>query len=146
MKRIVVTGLILLGAPAVAMAACTGNTRQNFNQLVGLLPGKYVCSKHGGNDWQWQELHVGAAGSTSGDLLDYKKGPTDKVDPSKVVGTWAITQQGNTARVTYNYTAFGSAGPYAHTVHSNGNGTYSFCGQGNQEVVATLQTGTTGCH
>lgn len=149
MKKLsVVAGVFALGAGLVggqAMAACTGSTRLNATEIANTLPGKYVCSKQGGSDWKWQELHQGNTGATSGALIDYKKGPNDPVDPSKTVGTWAITTQGSNALVEYNYTAFGTSGPYRHSVHNNGNGTYSFCPfPSGTEVIATLQTGS-GC-
>jgi len=147
-KMSVVAGLFALGALAIsgqALAACTASTKMSFTQIRATIPGKYVCSKQGGADWKWQELHVGTAGtSVTGALIDYKKGPTDKVDPSKTVGNWAIAGQGNNASIVYRYTAFGSAGPYTHSVHNNGDGTYSFCGTG-PEVIATLQNGP-GCN
>lgn len=140
--------LIMFGALTMsgsAGAACTANTKVNFNTLKSILPGKYACVREGSN-WKWQELHVGTAGvSESGDLIDYKMGPTDKVDPSKRVGSWALGGQGNNATVTYTYDAFGSAQSYTHTVHSNSDGSYSFCGSG-PEVIARLQGGTSGCN
>jgi hypothetical protein len=150
-KMSVIAGLFALGSVMVSgqvLAACTGSTRLRADDIKAVIPGKYVCSKQGGADWKWQELHVGTAGvSVSGALIDYKKGPTDKVDPSKTVGNWAISGQGqgqgNNASIVYNYTAFGAAGPYTHSVHNNGDGTYSFCGSG-PEVIATLQSGP-GC-
>ena len=140
--------LFLVGALAVsgsASAACTANTKVDFNTLKSILPGKYACARDGSN-WKWQELHVGTADvSESGDLIDYKRGPTDKVDPSKRVGSWALGGQGNNATVTYTYDAFGSAQSYRHTVHSNTDGSYSFCVNGT-EVIATLQGGASGCN
>lgn len=141
-KTITVAGLLALGflsIPTQAFAACTANTKMSVAQLTALLPGKVVCARNG-LEWKWQELHVGAPGATSGALIDYKKGPNDPVDPSKNVGNWQIAGNGNNATVVYSYTAFGAAGPYSHTVHDNGNGTYSFCG-GGPEVVATVQSG-----
>lgn len=48
--------------------------------------------------------------SPGGPILDYKRGPSDAIDPSKVVGTYSINMGNNT--VTYNYGD--PSGPYTY--------------------------------
>lgn len=128
-------GLIALGglaAPGHAVAACTGNA-MNQNQLNNTFPGNTVCAERGAD--RWQEFH-----QVGGALIDYKKGPSDPVDPTKQVGNWSVSGTGNNARMVYNY---GSGGTYSYQVFSNG-GTYSFC-NGNEVHNATVRSGQVSC-
>lgn len=73
--------------------------------LTTLLTNNMVCVKNAnvgqaGNAWYNQEYH-----QSGGTLIDYKKGPSDTVDPQKTVGTWAIGTGPTDCEVTYNYTA-----------------------------------------
>lgn len=79
---------------------------------------------------RWQELH-----ESGGVLFDYKRGLTDKVDPSEVVGTWRVTGTNRGAFVTHDY---GGGHVYTYSVYNNGNGTHSFCG-GGSEITATIK-------
>lgn len=139
MKLLRIAGLIVLTfAVDVAMAACSNPATQikhNSNpDLATLLSGNTVCGVRGGDRWQ-EEHHPGNV------LKDYKKGPTDKIDPTTQVGTWSIGGTGANTMVTYNY---GTGGTYQYTVWDNGNGSYSFCGTGGLDVTLTPGTGT-GC-
>ena len=49
-----------------------------------------------------QEFHQGSG--SSGDLIDYKKGSSDPVDPTTSVGSWSIS--GNNITYTYGGTSF----------------------------------------
>jgi len=138
-------GIAFFSAEALAQSPCQGSTR--VNDLRDLLPGNTVCGTRG-ND-SWQEQHRGSG--TSGELWDYKRGPEDRVDPSKELGTWAITQQGQDyRRITYTYTAFGSPVSYTFEVHDLGNGSYNFCGAGQNAgsnvLGATIRDGVTSCN
>ncbi len=132
MKQLIITSLVLLaGISGEVMAGCASNTqvinKKNDPELTTLISGQTVCATRGAEKWQEQH-RVGAQ------LWDYKKGPTDKLDPSKQVGNWSINLD-NT--VTYSYTG----GPsYTYTVHSSSPGLiippYSFCtGPNGAEVV-----------
>jgi hypothetical protein len=72
-----------------------------------------VCAKRPGtvDSDTWNELHQGTT-AAGGSILDYKRGPSDAIDPSKVVGTYAINTGNNT--VTYTYGDPG--GPYTYVV------------------------------
>jgi hypothetical protein len=104
MKRIFLLSVFFLAATiGNAAAGCTGSPIAGSN-LSALLNGKLVCGRPAGgytgsaND-RWQEEHI--TGTTkSGDLYDYKKGPSDKVDPRVKVGTWSTS--GNVVTYTYN--------------------------------------------
>lgn len=91
-----------------ALAVLAGMSVQAFAQSVScpgggspliaadittLLSGKTVCATSGGD--RWQEYH-----QAGGALIDYKKGPSDPVDPTKTVGGWSA----NGSAITYNYT------------------------------------------
>ncbi len=137
----VLASLMLLsgaGSAGVALAGC-GDPQVTGEQLAQLLPGRYACAPDSRPEWGWkfQELHL----ADQNTLRDYKRGPGHATDPSMDVGTWAIVGD----KVEYSYTdASGSSGPYAHTVHNGGSGSYSVCQGGNE--VATLQDdGGSGC-
>ena len=135
MKRLMVASIVLLaGISGEVMAACTPSTWVTGSALTTLIEGNTVCATR--NTEQWQEQH-----RTSGALWDYKKGPTDPVDPTEQVGTWSIA----TNNVTYVYTGGAS---YTYSVHGPTGGTYSFCTAPNgTEVVsgATFKIGSQSC-
>lgn len=109
-------------------------------QVTNLLNNRYACVGTSPNA-DWNELHSG------GFVLDYKKGPADKVDPSDTLahptGTYAITALPGT--VTYTYPG---GHVYGYTIHANGTGTipwskpgtYSFCTTtGGLNLLVTVQ-------
>jgi hypothetical protein len=132
MKHKVFAGVLVLVAAVAgeAMAACTGTQIVN---VMGLLAGMTVC-KSNGSDWEWQEYHTPGGG----DLIDYKKGPTDTNDPTSTVGSWSASGPD----VTYNYNT-GESFTYQvwQTSTDPAPKVYSFC-NGSSEVVggATLST------
>lgn len=137
MKQLMVTGVILLSWVAgEAMAACT-DAQITGTDLSNLISGNTVCASAGGD--QWQEQH-----RTGGALWDYKKGPTDPVDPTKQVGTWSFDNQSTPTTITYQY---GASGPsYTYTVHGASSGTYSFCNGGSEVVSnAMFKNGESSC-
>ena len=142
MKPHIIAATLLLavaGLPLAAMAACAApSTRVVATaDLSALLTGKTVCVPTNKPGWTWESQEIHQAPNI---LVDYKKGPSDPVDPSKQVGTWAVTgnQGGQRAVVEYSYTGGQS---YAFTVWRNGNsGTHSFC-TSSTEVVATIKSG-----
>jgi hypothetical protein len=132
MKCLMVTSMVLLaGISGEVMAACS-DPQVTGSGLTTLIAGNTVCAMRGGE--QWQEQH-----RTDTTLWDYKKGPSDPVDPTKQVGSWSIAS--NT--VTYAYTG----GPsFTYSVHGPTGGPYSFC-TGSTEVVggAIFKTGSSSC-
>lgn len=124
----VLGGLALLGTAFVsgnALAACQGQPSAGTG-----LSGKTLCYTKA-ND-RFQEYHA-----PSGALIDYKKGPTDKVDPSKTVGSWSA----NGNNVTYTY---GSQN-YTYAVFRTGNSN-NFCLSGNgEEINPVIRNGQVAC-
>ena len=89
-----VTALMASSQAAAQAASCPSGTSRVFN-IASLLPGNTVCAVRGSD--RWQEYHV-----PGGDLIDYKMGPNDKVDPTEKVGTWSIRE----ASITHTYSSF----------------------------------------
>ena len=142
MKRLMVTSIVLLaGISGEAMAIdCGGgtqlkNTGANPNVVANAISAKTVCATI--RNQNWQEYH-----NPGGTLIDYKRGPSHPVDPSKRVGTWGTSGNGDSSQVTYNY---GTGGSQSYKVHLNG-GTYTFCGVGGAPTLdVTLLSGQVSC-
>lgn len=138
MKKLkVVVGLFATGSLLLAgqaMAACSGSALK-VAEITTALSGKTVCALRGKD--KWQEYHA-----PDGALIDYKMGPTDKVDPSKRVGSWSVTGNsgGSQAKVNYDY---GSGGQSSYSVYANGAGSYSFCS--GAELVVSVMPGQVKC-
>ena len=127
------------------MAACGSSNRLKAADISLLLGGNTVCVPTTTiPDMTWQELHVGTSTSTSGALIDYKRGPTHPTDKSETVGNWSVTGTGSNASVTHTYS--GGGGTYIYTVHGTGIvGTdHSFC-VGATEIVAKVKSGGGAC-
>jgi hypothetical protein len=134
-------GVALAGLPAVSMAACAAPSSMRVSTkaaLTALLIDKTVCVPAVTQPtMDAQELH-----QSGGSLVDYKRGPTDKVDPSEAVGTWAVTGvDGRGVFVTHDY---GGGRIYTYSVWDNKDGTHSFC-SANPEVKARIKTGGGAC-
>lgn len=138
--KIVVCAAVFAFSTEGAMAACStpAATQVKNGDLGVLLSGNTVCAVRNGERWQ-EEHHAG------GVLKDYKKGPTDKIDPTKTLGAWTISGSGANTNVIYTYT--GGGGSYPFTVWDNGGGSYSMCKAGGTlDLNFTLRPGTgTGC-
>ena len=133
-------GFAFAGLSAPAMAACAApSTRVNtLASLTTLLQGNTACVPPVTvPEMTWQELHV-----AGGNLIDYKRGPGDPVDPSKSVGSWAVIGADGRTFVTYTYPP--SGGTYTYSVWDNGNGTHSFC-SANPEIIARIKPGGGAC-
>lgn len=114
----IAAGLIALGGlsmSGVAAAACQG-------QLTAAteLSGKTLCVTKSNGD-RFQEYH-----RADGALIDWKRGSTDPVDPTKQVGSWSAA--GN--EVVYTYGSM----EYRYTVYRPDNSN-NFCLQGNGEEI-----------
>ena len=146
MKPNVLTSVLLLAfgsGHAVAQLPCpTGLTGA---QLVSTLSGMYACARRApanpANDL-WNELHQGTT-AAGGPIMDYKRGPADPVDPSKVVGSYLINLGANT--VTYTYGDPG--GPYTYilsTLPPSGPGTptFEYCNVATGERIPAIISST----
>lgn len=136
MKRLMITSMVLLAGVSGEVMAIDCNGGQLKNEEVSIaISGKTVCATLGSQ--KWQEYHT-----SGGSLIDYKKGPTHPVDPSKQVGTWGTGGTGGNSLVTYNY---GTGGTYSYKIHFNG-GNYTFCGvSGAPTLDVTLLSGQVSC-
>lgn len=133
--RILVAGLLPFFATMAAQAQGTcscGGTQVVGNAVQALLSNRTVCAASGNESWQ--EFHHPA-----GPLVDWKKGPSDPVDPSETVGSWSVT--GN--KVNYNY---GSGGTYLYDVCAASSTTVNFCGGSRNITGATLRQGQVSCN
>ena len=133
MKRLLLTSIVALAGftgVAVAQTGCAPNTRVTGDALTTLVSGNTVDATRGAD--RWQEQH-----RAGGQLWDFKKGPSDPVDPTSQVGTWAIVSND----VIHSYTG----GPsFTYSIH--GSGPYSFCANGTAVVSgATFQRGSGNC-
>ena len=146
MKRILLLSVLFLATAIGNAAADCTNNRVTGNAINTLLTGKLVCGRPaagytGSPNDRWQEEHI-----SGGALFDYKKGPTDKVDPRVQVGTW--NRSGNSVVYVYNRYTPNVTVNYGgiFQVGTTGN-TYSFCtGLNGTEVVrANVITSSTGC-
>ncbi|MGC1818828.1 MAG: hypothetical protein WA900_14375 [Casimicrobiaceae bacterium] len=122
-------GVLLCGGVQVANASCTSGDLIKSNgpapNIGSVLTGNTVCATLGSD--KWQEYH-----QTGGNLYDYKKGPSDPVDPTTQVGTWGISGNGSNSVISYTY---------GSTTY-----TYSFCGlpAGGPYTSYNFQPNTTG--
>ncbi len=135
---IIASAVVFVFSTEGVMAACSPPAASQVKNgaLTTLLLGNTVCAVRGGDRWQ-EEHHAG------GVLKDYKKGPTDKIDPTKQVGTWAVSGNGANTNVTYTYPP--SGGSHSFTVWDNGGGSYSFCKGGAPDLNFTLRSTGSGC-
>jgi hypothetical protein len=122
-KKIALIASLLTAFVGAAQAQTTGCTcdtsatrTADAAALTTLLSNKMVCASVGGE--AWQEWHNG------GTLVDYKRGPADKSDPSSTVGTYSV---GSNNTVTYIYAGGGGSYTYDVCMVSSSN-TYTFCG------------------
>jgi hypothetical protein len=138
--RFPVVGTILavgLVGQSLAQLACPAGTTR-VTQLQQLVGGNTVCAVRGAD--QWQEFHQGASG---GALIDFKKGPTDPVDPTATVGTWSA-QNGANSSLTHTYTDGSS---FAWLVCQVTPTTYTFVSLGGAGTItgATIRVGQGAC-
>lgn len=119
-KLSMVGGVFVICLAGETLASSCSDSQVTGADLVNLISGNTVCATFDGDRWQEQHRAGGA-------LWDYKKGPSDPVDPTKRVGDWAIIPNRNGVEeiVRYSYPQ-----SYQYTVHGTGVvGTlHSFCG------------------
>ncbi len=131
---ILLSGIILANN---AVAACS-DPQLTSAQISNTLPGSIVCVSNGAGGFENQEEHIGSAGSTGGDLYDYKKGVNDPIDPRELIGSWSI----NNSLITYNYTGGSNFTFSLHRTTTPGN--YTFCGPATVEATI-ITNGGAGC-
>jgi hypothetical protein len=130
--------LVMIGGSASAYAACsaaTGYSRLAGKDITALLVGSIACYPTG-QPYTNQEV------LSNGNITDYKKGPGDPIDPSKMIGTYAI-QSGTNGSITYNYSGGSS---YTYTVWGAvpvTSGNYDFC-VGSTPITVRVALGSSG--
>ena len=145
---------LALAPGARAQCSCAVNQVTNdptnlaAQNLSSALSGNTVCVAKSGGGWENQEYHQG--GPSTGNVIDYKRGPADPIDPTKALGTWAISGTGTSTTVTYSYSG-GSTGQYAVCSLNSQPGpgsTIGYCANNisRASFSATLQAGPSACH
>ena len=125
MKITLVAAFLAMASQASAQTcSCNGAlTRVTGTALSTLIVGQTACATLGGSSWQ--SYH-----QSGGSLIDYKKGPSDPVDPTKVMGTWSI----NSDKVQYNY---GTGGVFEYEVCGTSSSA-TYCGASNIPSIRFL--------
>jgi hypothetical protein len=127
---------LLVAGAGNAAAQCA--PQMTLTQLQTLLPNATACVGTTPNA-TWSEWHNG---TTTGSVVDWKKGPGDPVDPTVIVGTYAIIGNTDGSAVTYTY---GST-TYTFTVTQGAGPVYTFCpAGGGTNLSVTIKTGQTSC-
>lgn len=153
MKQTLLAALLALAGTAQAQNNCPCNggqgtllTAATNPSLGATFAGKMACAAVGNE--RWQAWHSGTA--TGGDLWDFKRGPSDPVDPSKKMGTYQIDGAPRDAKVrtgaagdkvVYNY---GPGASYSYAVcRVNGN-VHALCGAalGGRDIVNVVVGGS----
>lgn len=129
-------GVLFVVVTGEVFASCEEDTRIDLS-TNNVLRNNTVCAEKPSGD-KWQEFH-----KPNGDLIDYKEGPGDPVDPTTKVGTWEVPKPGR-GEVCYHY---GTDFNYCYWVHDIGSGAYEFCFAPSNvlDVTATIVPGDGGC-
>lgn len=128
-----------MATPSVGMAftPCALNSgipsygELSVTQIEALLGTSMACYPQA-SPFENQEYHTGSTGSSTGNIIDYKKGPTDPIDPSETIGGYSISTtsgRGAHAIITYTYTGNPSSN-FTYTVWGPEPSTtnlYDFC-------------------
>jgi hypothetical protein len=128
MKTAVLMATLALGMAGEAMAVncrCGANFGQEQTTVSTLVSGKTACALRGSD--RWQEFHA-----SNGDVIDYKRGPSDPGDPSSKVGTWTAT----TDTVTYTYGS--QSYNYAVCLPNASGALYVFCNTATSEAIPSV--------
>jgi hypothetical protein len=128
------TAIFLGSLSSFSFASCPNGNTGYIDHAT--LSGKTVCVGGAGN-WENQEYHA-----PGGNLIDWKKGASDPKDPTKSIGSWAVSGSGSNQVINYTYNTGES---YSYRVHNNGSGNYSFCNGATEIVSASIKTGQSAC-
>lgn len=144
--RYVVAILVAAAVPTQAYSACVPSGGYvellgiNIKNLLAPSSGSSIACVGSSGNYSNQEI---LQSSLSGNIKDYKKGPNDPNDPSKVVGTYSITGT-SPGQITYTYTG----GPVdTYTVYGTvpvASGSYDFCNGSALVVTVNVVIGSAG--
>jgi hypothetical protein len=114
-----VGGGLLIASMGSAMAQCASPI--SLPDLQKLLSNSTACVGSTPNA-EWSEWHGGDG--SAGSLVDWKKGPSDRSDPSSTVGTYSTSANGTIGgKVTYTY----GSNAFSFIVESGSGPVYTFC-------------------
>ena len=124
MQKLIATVVVFAFNTSQVLANCpSGQNLGHMNNptIQSVLGGKYACV---GTPLQNNELHTGSTTATSGQVLDYKKGPSDPNDPSDTpahpTGTYSISGE----VITYTYGSL----TFSYNINQTPSGSvYTFC-------------------
>jgi len=122
---------VLASNAAFSQPNCDASEVEVTN-TTALLQNKYLCANRGSDIWQEFHQSLGPLGNA---LIDWKRGPTDPVDSSRQLGTWAGS---NIGVVTHSYTGGASYSWRVCRVGSGSAATYTL-----RSVAGGVITGAT---
>lgn len=114
-----VTGQAIAACPTAKADAASAADIQTLLTTVG----RYAC----GTDYGGRRFNQYLVGGVSGQVWDYKKGPTDPIDKSKQLGTYTIEATGGTGPDLITYTYGSTTYSYAIRPAGSDTGTKTFC-------------------
>lgn len=130
---IILFGLLSTVDVFAAPPACSTTQQLTAAQIKNLLGNKTLCAST--STEKWQEFHEG---NNNGNLIDFKKGASDPVDPTTTVGSWSTTNS-DTLVHTYGGTS------YSWSVFDNcDNTSYRLVGTGTY-IFTVINGGPTAC-
>jgi|GEM_PF-5504044 len=149
-KAFIVGGLVLVLGSGTVLGACGGSTSNVLSGIsIGTVLGadnNSACTAGSGNcptGGKWAHDSVagennnetivktsgtcgGVVGSCTGNVYDYKLGPTNGSDPSGLVGTFTISGGFSQGSIQY--------------VYNNGGGSYTYCVRGTASPYTFVDT------
>ena len=158
MKRALVASVFFLvnvAGPAVAACAFVSGdpsyVEMTQGAIEGLLGGSEACYPTAGPPWTNQEFHTGGITSPTGNIIDYKLGPSSPTDPTTQIGSYSISTisgRGSHGQIVYTYTG-NPPSTFTYTVWGpNPAGYYDFCNGLTPVTVKVLPStgGPVQCH
>jgi hypothetical protein len=144
--RYVLAMLVAAAIPGQASAVCVASgsyvqlAAVNIKNLLAPASGSSIACVGTSGNYTNQEV---LQNSLTGNITDYKKGPSDPIDPSKVIGTYTITS-GPPGQIAYSY----AGGPIeVYEVYGTvpvTSGSYDFCTGGSLTATVNVFIGSAG--
>jgi hypothetical protein len=140
----------LESAMATGCSASSGYVALTQAQIENVVGNSVACYPSSGPPWTNQEYHSGTTTSATGNITDYKQGPTNPRDPSKQIGTYSISSTNGLTSgigtISYNY---GGASSYSFrlwgpTPPIHGPTNYDLCVASVRQGSASIRPATGG--